>query len=195
MWVVKWRPSMVRAVVAAGADPRLAGQRHPVRHDVVISRSATQRLQSLFSAVLADENVPGLCNQGLAYALHHAWTTTVAAAHPTGATAGLDLHPAVARALRLMRDDPACSLADLASEAGLSPDRLGRLVRTQLGTGLVTLRTQRRLEVAFARADAGGSLLAGAQEAGFASYAAFTRACHRIHGVPPQQVRLQTRQE
>lgn len=190
MWVVKWRPSLVRAVVVAGADSRLAGQRHPLRRDAVIPRSAMQRLHGLFLALVADEGAPGPCNQGLAFALHHAWSTTVAAAVAAARPKpDHDLHPAVARALRLLRDDPACSLAVLAEEAGLSPDRLGRLVRTQLGTGLVTLRTQRRLEVAFARADAGGNLLTGAQEAGFASYAAFTRACRRIHGVAPQQVR------
>jgi AraC-like DNA-binding protein len=186
MWVVKWRPALIGALIGEQADPRLAGPRHPGPRVAVIGRAAMQQLGGIFAALSGYESDPVIANHGYRFALRHAWAVTCAQAAGDG---GADLHPAVARALRRLGDDPAVLVADLAADSGISPDRLGRLVRAQLGHSLVELRTRRRVEVALARADAGGTLLAGALEAGFSSYPAFIRACRRIHGASPQAVR------
>jgi len=186
MWVVKWKPALIRTMISEQADRRLAGQRHPGPRVATIGRQGMQQLVGIFSALAGYEDDPLTVNHGYRFALRHAWSVTCALA---AGDSGADLHPAVARAVRRLGNDPAVRVSELAADAGISPDRLGRLVRAQLGQSLVELRTRRRVEVALARADAGGTLLAGALEAGFASYPAFIRACRRVHGASPQEVR------
>jgi len=181
MWVVVWRPSLVRSLVAQGADAALAARKAVGQRHAVVPAGIRRRLDALCLA-LTCHPMATIANPGAAFLLGHAWGCMAEACAAPG---GADLHDAVAAVLRELRDDPSRSNGELARCVGLSPDRLARLVRQQLGCGLVELRTRRRLDVAFARHQAGGTLLAGAVDAGFASYAAFARACRRVYGTPP----------
>lgn len=90
----------------------------------------------------------------------------------------LPLHPAVATALDVLREHHGnLSLTTLAARVRLSPERLRRLFREQVGSGLPAYRNHLRLDrfqdLALAGSDHMQDL---AREAGFGSYAQFRRA-------------------
>lgn len=88
------------------------------------------------------------------------------------------LHPAVAMAVRLLRDSHGrLDLGALAARTGFSAGRLGRLFRAETGAGIVTWRNNLRLDRWLELSAAGSGAFAAALEAGFGSYAQF----HRVH--------------
>jgi AraC-like DNA-binding protein len=125
-----------------------------------------------------------LLNAGLSYSLLQAWHCFERASDlPVQ-----DLHPAVERAARLLRDDPeGLSLEMLAHHAGLSATRLSRLFKEQTGSALVDFRNRQRVE-RFLRIYGTGqrrTMLDAALEAGFGSYAQFHRVFTRMMGHSP----------
>lgn len=101
------------------------------------------------------------------------------------AVEGLDIHPAVERAAQILRDEPgADNLTQLARRAGLSPSRLSRLFKEQVGLSISQFRNKRRLErflELYGKGHQVGALEA-ALEAGFGSYAQFHRIFRRAMG-------------
>ncbi|WP_194293067.1 helix-turn-helix domain-containing protein [Streptomyces smaragdinus] len=77
-------------------------------------------------------------------------------------------------------------LQDLATEAGLSPQRIRALISTTLGVPPVRLRHWARLTRAIEVLDQG--LTAAALHGGFADQPHFTRIARRLLGSPPGAV-------
>lgn len=126
----------------------------------------------------------GLRRAGFAWLLRLCQAAWAEAARPAPVR---ELHPAVLRAARRLAEDPAASLPGLAREAGLSPDRLGRLFRRELGVTLVEHRSRQRLDRFLDLATGpDANLLHCALQAGFGSYMQFHRVFRRRYGVGPR---------
>lgn len=98
-----------------------------------------------------------------------------------------EVHPAVARAAALLRDDPAQTpvLDDLARQAALSPFHLHRLFCRQMGLSPLAFSLRRRVAHARALLDAGADPSEAALAAGFCDQSHLTRHFTRVVGLPP----------
>jgi AraC-like DNA-binding protein len=130
-----------------------------------------------------------LFNLGLSYLLLRAWHDFLDSDDIVG---GVDVHPAVDRAARLLHADPDVgSLAELARTVGLSPSHLSRLFTNQVGLSISRFRNQQRLQ-RFVRLYGNGrraTALAAAHQAGFGSYAQFYRVVRQETGHNPSALR------
>ena len=96
-------------------------------------------------------------------------------------------HPAVAKAAKLLADDPSMSAGDLAVDLQVSPSRFARVFKAEMGVSLVSYRNQLRLERFLAIVDAGNeNLHEAALAAGFGSYAQFHRVFQALHRMSPR---------
>lgn len=173
----EWPPLSVES--AALPSPRL------------LTPQATRDLSALADQVAAAGD-PSLRRTGLRWWLARAWALWQQA--PTGATRRV--HPAVARAARLLRERPNADLDTVARTAGLSRDRLARLFRAQIGMALIDYRNDQRLAGVAAAVESGQhNLLAAALQAGFGSYAQFFRICVARRGCNPRRAFLSPRPE
>ncbi len=131
---------------------------------------------------------PDFYNAALRYLMMQAWTATGRAEQTT---VGRDVHPAVERAARRLRDEPAEALDAVADHAGLSPARLSRLFKQQTGESITDYRNRRRLDRFFElhRAGRDRTMLDTALAAGFGSYAQFHRVFKREMGCSPAAFR------
>jgi AraC-like DNA-binding protein len=128
-------------------------------------------------------------NAALGYALVTSWRTFQ---FSQGSAPPSDLHPAVAKAARLIANtDPPLLLGPLSRKAGLSPGRLSRLFKRQTGTSLTRFRQRQCLErfLRLYRAGARYSLIEAALLAGFGSYPQFHRVFARLMGINPAAYR------
>jgi AraC-like DNA-binding protein len=100
-------------------------------------------------------------------------------------------HPVVARALALLSEDPALDGKALGKRLGMSPSRLLRVFKSEVGISLVEHRNRLRLERFLGRVDQGaGNLLEAALDAGFGSYAQFHRVFRALLGTTPREYLL-----
>jgi transcriptional regulator GlxA family with amidase domain len=94
----------------------------------------------------------------------------------------------VAEALERLRDQPSISRGSLAEKLGVSPSKLGKAFRAQMGIAFVDYRNQLRLErfmhLVF---PGGGNVSAAARCAGFGSYAQFHRVFRALVGKSPKE--------
>lgn len=95
-----------------------------------------------------------------------------------------DLDPRLVDALNALAHS-AIALPDLATELGLSPQRLRALAREQLGMPLARWRVWTRLRRAAEALQQGRSLADAATEAGFADQAHLTRQMREMMGLTP----------
>lgn len=121
----------------------------------------------------------------------------IAAASPaaTGWLAGL-ADPAVGRCLALIHDDPRreWSVQALSAESGLSRSSLAERFETTLGTSPIRYVREWRLCLAsVALATTTRSIAGIAEDAGYGTEAAFSRAFSRIYGSPPAAWRQNAR--
>jgi AraC-like DNA-binding protein len=103
-----------------------------------------------------------------------------------------DVHPAVERAARLIRnEDTTLNLDELARRSGLSAPRLSRLFKQQTGVALVDFRNRQRVERFLQLYGTGQRLtmLDAALDAGFGSYPQFHRVFKRVIGCSPGRYR------
>lgn len=132
-------------------------------------------------------------NATLGYLLMTAWRATSAAGE---APALAELHPAVETATALLqRDVGGMTVPDLAEASGLSPSRLGRVFRAQVGLSISDYRNRLRVD-RFCRLYGRGdrrTMLDAALEAGFGSYPQFHRAFKRHMGLSPAAHRRRMR--
>lgn len=188
MWIGVAKPKTVRRI-ATDAGATVLRQANPVgEYCRRLPQPALTRLETLLAEIAATRGQPGLFNAGLNYALLAAWRQFEHAADvPVH-----DVHPAVERAARLIRDETTTlSLEELARRAGLSPTRLSRLFKQQTGVALVDFRNRQRIE-SFLRLYGTGqrlTMLDAALAAGFGSYPQFHRVFKRVIGCSPGSYR------
>jgi AraC-like DNA-binding protein len=188
MWICVCKPKAVRR---AAIDPtaRVLRQGDPAGDFCRrLAQPAFAGLEKLLSEITATRAQPGLFNAGLSYALLSAWEHFEHAAE----VPVRDVHPAVERAARMIRDDAtSISLDELARRAGLSATRLSRLFKQQTGVALVDFRNRQRIENFLRLYGAGQRLkmLDAALESGFGSYPQFHRVFKRVIGCSPGSYR------
>ena len=188
MWVVLISGDILTPELRAAGDMPPLSLREaggPVRARA-ISRAGAEELDAISTAQRGMQS-PEARAVGLRWWLARAWFHWRAA--PEGQ--GRAVHPAVDRAARMWREDPARSLRDVAGEAGLSAGRLGRLFRQEIGKSVVAYRTDQKLArvEAICREVPRATLMTAALDAGFGSYAQFFRAYRDRFGVAPSKQR------
>ncbi|HET7623831.1 MAG TPA: helix-turn-helix transcriptional regulator [Verrucomicrobiae bacterium] len=184
MWIGVLKPKAIRRI-ATDKPTKILRQTNPAgEYCRRLSQPALARLEKLFSEIVATNDRPGHFNAGLGYAFLTAWQQFEQAADvPLD-----DVHPAVERAARLIRNESnASNLEQLARQAGLSAHRLSRLFKKQTGIALVDFRNRRRVEKFLEIYGTGQrqTMLNAALEAGFGSYAQFHRVFKRVTGRSP----------
>jgi AraC-like DNA-binding protein len=188
MWIGVLKPKVVRQA-AIDANARPLRQLNP---EGEFCRRLLERdlkgLEELFAEIVAPQNNAGLFNAALNYALLAAW-------HRFQRAAGVpvhDVHPAVERAARLIRNENTpLNLDELSERSGLSAHRLSRLFKQQTGVALVDFRNRQRIERFLQLYGAGQrrTMLDAALEAGFGSYAQFHRVFKHVTGRSPREHR------
>jgi AraC-like DNA-binding protein len=183
MWIAVFKPKAVRRT-AIDPGTRLLRQADPSgEYCRRLPERDFVRLEDLLSHVAIDNDPPALFNAGLAHALLSAWKYFERASDvPIH-----DVHPAVERAARLIREEADLNLDELAHRSGLSPHRLSRLFKQQTGTALVDFRNRQRIEKFLQLYGTGQriTMLEAAFEAGFGSYPQFHRVFKRVMGCSP----------
>ncbi len=175
MWVVQVRPSALEP--AWLTDVAAQPSRVIASHDLI-------DLDRLMSQVALDSDEPAAYNAGVAYVLMRA----LRASRDRPQAALREMHPAVTRALMLMRQsDSINSLSDLAAEAGVAPTYLSRLLVEHTGRNFVDWRNRIRLDRFIEAYQPGVNLLTAALDAGFGSYARFHHVFSELVGCPPSE--------
>ncbi len=176
-WVSVFRPALSRK------------HRHVTARTSLYSRRLSERdadwLDRLLVAVTRAQTATEH-NAGLEFALLQAWHLYLDAE-----TSLLqEVHPAVERAAMQLRDDPTLeSFEQLAVACGLSPSRLGRVFKAQMGVSMQEYRSQLRLE-RFLQIHGHGarrSVTQSLQDAGFGSHAQFYRAFRAAFRTSPNR--------
>ena len=183
LWWAVFRPELVSR--AAAATPLV--ERDPAGQ---FSRRLDVRRAGRLDALLGELHDTGpadvaLLNAGLPYLLLSAWQAFL---ESEDLVAGVDVHPAVETVARSLRADPGTGdLGALARAAGLSPSHLSRIFKAQTGVSITRFRNQRRLERFLAAYGDGRrtTALAAALDAGFGSYAQFSRVHRAETGQAP----------
>lgn len=190
MWVLVFKPALVERTCTSQSTRPLCARLPAVSYCKQLSEERTRRLHALFHEVnrSADED-PARHNAGLAYAMLSAWDAQRAT---EAVPAGTDLHPAVDRAVRLLRfeTDP-LNLPTLARQTGLSASRLSRLFLQQTGLSVTAFRNRQRLErfLTLTVSGARPKMLEAALDAGFGSYPQFHRVFKELMGCSPREYR------
>jgi AraC-like DNA-binding protein len=191
MWIGVFKSKAVSRI-AVDPDTKILRQANPTGE---FCRRLAQRdltwLEQLFAKIVEAGEQSEHLNVGLDYALLAAWRHFENAADvPVH-----DVHPAVERAARLIRNETVASnLAELARKSGLSAHRLSRLFKQQTGVALVDFRNRQRVERFLEIYGTGQrrTMLDAALEAGFGSYAQFHRIFKRATGRSPGMHRTKT---
>jgi AraC-like DNA-binding protein len=154
-----------------------------------LGEDAARSLERLCVDVAASIHDLDRLNAGLAWALLSGWDAFNSA---DDTDTGMDLHPAVDRAVRLIRSpDAPEGLQELAEAAGLSLSRLSKVFKKQMGVGLVEFRNRRRIETFLKLYSLGRrtSITEAALAAGFGSYPQFHRVFRDHMGCSPAEYR------
>lgn len=184
MWIALFRHKLIKRI-AIGPGERVLLQAEPL--ETCCRRVASQdlgRMDRLFAELDASNGHTSLLNAGLGYVLLQAWRSFERAAE----VPVCDVHPAVERAARLIRDgSTTMGLDELARHAGLSASRLSRLFKEQTGFSMVDFRNRLRVQRYLEIYGTGQRLtmLDAALEAGFGSYPQFHRVFKGVLGCSP----------
>ncbi len=181
MWIVVISPEFTAQM--AERVPILA-ERDPGRILLkTLATSCTRHLDAV-AQELSTGFQPLDCHElGLAWWLASAWESYQ---HGESRDAG-PLHSAVPRAMALLHEDASKDLNMLAEETCLSPSRLSRLFKRQAGMSITDFRNNVRLETFMGHAGGNGaSMSERAREAGFGSYAQFSRVFRQRMGCSPE---------
>ncbi len=193
MWIVVFQPAMLRLICTSPSYQILTEGNPSGYFCKRIGSSQTARLDGLLSNLSPDDNDVVLFNTGLSHILALAWSMYCAT---TQIPPNADIHPAVENAAYLLKKDPLTGdLKSLASQAGLSPGRLSRLFKQQIGVSMVQFRNRLRIERFLQIYQKGRrrNMMQTALDAGFGSYPQFHREFVRIMGRSPAEFRRQNR--
>ena len=149
-----------------------------------LSQFEHRKLDASLAELSVTMRRPALFNAGLTYLMLNAWQSFEGAVE----VPVRDVHPAVERAARLIREDArTLCLDEIAEHAGLSPARLSRLFRQQTGLAMVSFRNRQRVSRFLEIYGTGQrhTMLDAALEAGFGSYAQFHRVFKETIGCSP----------
>jgi AraC-like DNA-binding protein len=183
LWLGFFHKPVLQQARLSGSERILLERDPPGHHCRVLGEEARRQLRQLLDLVSRslDDEV------GLAAGLSHlavmAWRHFERAPSPTEVG---DVHPAVSRAARLIAEDQAATLTQVASRTGVSASRLRHLFHEQTGSTLVSYRNHQRLHRFLASHAQHRSLLEQSLAAGFGSYAQFHRVFRALMGVSPQ---------
>jgi len=187
MWIVVLRPELLAWICAAGGDAALLSRLPPEGACTrVLPESVMRELVWLCEDLGTGATNHAVFHAGLSFLVQRAWQEHQKS---EGLPASTDLHPAVERAVRLLRDgDDLRSIAEIAEACRLSESQLSRLFRQQVGVTMVHFRQARRLERFLALYGKGRrrNLTEAALEAGFGSYSHFHRAFREAYGFGPR---------
>ncbi len=164
--------------------PRLAANLDTALGVRILSPAAVEELAGIAATLRRSED-PDLMTAGLRWWTARAWESWCEAESMAGAA----VHPAVRRAAEIIRAEPHLPLSAVATRAGLSASRLGRVFKSETGHSLTEYRTERRLaqvDSAMSETRAIG-LTTAALDAGFGSYAQFYRVFVGARGVNPRR--------
>jgi AraC-like DNA-binding protein len=192
MWVMMFRPTLVHRLAHSG-QWRILSSRDP--GEIFCRQIEAHRVEHLRQVYLDASDGDGMeaRNAALGYGLVASWQAYQFSIEPPPP---FDVHPAVARAARLISEaDGSPGLEVLAREAGLSPARLSRLFKQQAGISLTAFR-QRKCVERFLRLYGRGTrytLLQAALEAGFGSYAQFHHVFADVMRMSPSAYRKSLR--
>jgi AraC-like DNA-binding protein len=189
MWVLVFRQKLV-ARETGRAERRVLRSRDP---GSIFCRKITAHqagaLEEVYQNAASHEDDLEFRNAALGYALAASWQAYQSA--PESAPLS-DVHPAVARAARLLSEaEESISLEQLARQSGLSAARLSRLFKLQTGVSVTGFRQRQCLE-RFLRLYGNGakySVIDAALEAGFGSYPQFHRVFSGAMGMNPAAYR------
>jgi AraC-like DNA-binding protein len=185
-WMILVRATSIRALLGKNVARDLLKRRVANRLCRTLPRPAARALAALYAEV-RDQGFEStaLHNAGIEFAVARTWvlfSRTVATPHAA------ELHPAVARAARILRDsDSMPSMDELGRQSGLSVSHLSRLFREEVGLSVTEFRNRRRVErfLELFGDGQGRSLTDAALAAGFGSYPQFYRVFQGIMGCSP----------
>jgi len=199
-WIACFRPSML-ASACISQETRALMETNPSgwfceQISAEVARTIGRVLYELRSMEDAESD---LFNAGLRYALLAAWRAFRRVDHAETTRDEVGMHPAVLRAVQLVRsmaisevaDEQNLSVCHIAERCDISADHLARLFKRDLGMGIVEFRNHERLR-SFVRLYGNGrsrTLLETAIRVGFGSYAQFSRVFIEQMGVTPAQYR------
>jgi len=195
VWVASFQSSLVDRVCVTRATRVLAAPEQSDAYCRQLTQVATRRLVLQLEDLAAPGRDAEQFNAGLSYLLLAAWAEYQEAGE---LEPGEHLHPAVAKAARLLSTQPNLdSLSQLARTCGASASWLSRLFRQQMGVSMVDFRNRHRIERFFELYRDGYRLniTQAAFEAGFGSYAQFHRVFRKTLGYGPAELRRRRSQE
>ena len=194
MWIGVFRPEMLARLCPPEMHRAVLSDTPTDRVHKRVSAEAVRELSAAARAMQTFEEDLPRYNAALAYWLLSAW-----AAHRQGEVflknsedADSDVHPAVDRAIRLLRSDAAPDDVELlAKKAGLSPSQLSRVFAKQIGMSIVEYRQRVRLDRFRDIFRRGGryNMTQAALRAGFGSYPQFHRVFKQHFGFSPAEYR------
>lgn len=194
-WVATFEPQLVARVCVTRATSALGVPEPSEAFCRQLTQVATRRLVLQLEDLAAPGRDTEQFNAGLSYLLLAAWSEYQEAGE---LEPGEHLHPAVAKAARLLSTQPNLdSLSQLARTCGASASWLSRLFRQQMGVSMVDFRNRHRIERFFELYRDGYRLniTQAAFEAGFGSYAQFHRVFRKTLGYGPAELRRRRSQE
>ncbi len=195
VWLARFKSSLVEKLCVTRATHALTAREPAEPFCRQLTQVATRRLVLQLEDLAAPGRDTEQFNAGLSYLLLAAWSEYQDAGE---LEPGEHLHPAVAKAARLLSTQPNLdSLSQLARTCGASASWLSRLFRQQMGVSMVDFRNRHRIERFFELYRDGYRLniTQAAFEAGFGSYAQFHRVFRKTLGYGPAELRRRRSQQ
>jgi AraC-like DNA-binding protein len=194
MWIAVVRRRLLR-VFCRGSPAAVLLRRDPGGFlGRLLAPADFDKAARMFQDLAEARGDPPRCNAGLAHLFLSAWAFHQSA---PSLEIGAEVHPAVERAARILRDaqDPP-NLPLLARQCTLSPSRLSRLFRQQTGLTISAYRNRQRIQRFLALYGSGrrSSLTQSAFRAGFGSYPQFHRVFRTVVGCTPAAYRRRQHQ-